>query len=187
MKMAQELRVGNVILVKDNPLVIQRAEYYSPGCLASVVKMKLKNLLTGAMSEAVYKADDRLQVVILEKRACIFSYRQDDVYVFIDEKYNQYEISVSDLSNVVNFLMEGMDCSLTFFHDLAISVELPQTVVLEITYTEQAVRGDTTGKLMKMAKISTGHELQVASFCEIGDKIEIDTKTGEFRRRVNNI
>ncbi|WP_092403632.1 MULTISPECIES: elongation factor P [Candidatus Ichthyocystis] len=186
MKMAQELSVGNVILVKDVPLVVQQTEYHSPGCLASVVKMKLRNLLTGAVSESVYKADERLQVLILEKKSCLFSYIHDDIYVFIDGEYNQHEIPVSQLSGVVKFLVEGIDCSLTFFKEMAISVELPQTVVLEIVYTEPVVRGDTTGKLMKMAKISTGHELQVASFCKIGDKIEIDTRTGEFRRRVNN-
>lgn len=185
MKMAQELRVGNVVLIKDNPLIVQRADYYSPGCLASIVKMKLRNLLTGSVTEVVYKADERLPVVILEKKKCVFSYRQDDKYIFLDEEYNQHEVLVSELSDAVHYLIEGMDCFLVFFQETPISVELPPTVTMTIVYTEPVVRGDTTGKLMKTAKLSTGFELPVASFCEIGDTIEIDSRTGEFRRRVN--
>ena len=78
-----------------------------------------------------------------------------------------------------------MACEVVFYNDKAISVELPNTVVRTITYTEPAARGDTSGKVMKPARISTGFELPVAAFCEIGDKIEIDTRTGEFRRRIS--
>jgi elongation factor P len=84
----------------------------------------------------------------------------------------------------LHYLEEGMPVEAVFYDGRAISVELPTMVVREIVYTEPAVRGDTSGKVMKPAKINTGHELPVPLFCAIGDKIEIDTRTGEYRSRV---
>ena len=183
MKTAQELRAGNVVMVNDQPLVVQKAEYSRSGRSGSVVKMKFKNLLTEAPSEAVYKADDKFDHIILDRKACTYSYFADPMYVFMDEDFNQYEVEKDNLGDAINYIEDGMECEVVFYNEKAISVELPNTVVREIIYTEPAVRGDTSGKVMKPAKINTGFELPVAAFCEIGDKIEIDTRTNEFRKR----
>jgi len=183
MKTAQELRAGNVVMVNDQPLVVQKAEYSRSGRSGSVVKMKFKNLLTEAPSEAVYKADDKFDHIILDRKACTYSYFADPMYVFMDEDFNQYEVEKDNLGDAINYIEDGMECEVVFYNEKAISVELPNTVVREIIYTEPAVRGDTSGKVMKPAKLSTGFELPVAAFCEIGDKIEIDTRTNEFRKR----
>src|ERR687896_279976 len=134
MKTAQELRVGNVMMVGKDPLVVLKAEFNKSGRNASVVKMKLRNLLSGSVTETVYRADEQIDVVIYNGRP--------------------------------------------------ISVEVPQTVVREIAYTEPAVRGDTSGKVLKPAKLHTGFEVQVPLFCATGDKIEVDTRTGEYRSRM---
>jgi elongation factor P len=184
MKTAQELRSGNVIMVGNDPLVVQKTEYNKSGRNAAVVKMKLKNLLTGAPSEAVYKADDKFEVVQLERKEVSYSYFADPMYVFMDTEYNQYEVEAENMSDALKYLVDGMPCEVVFYNDKAISVELPNSVVREVIYTEPAVKGDTSGKVMKPAKISTGFELMVPAFVEIGDKIEIDTRTDEYRNRV---
>ncbi|MEW6313463.1 MAG: elongation factor P [Pseudomonadota bacterium] len=184
MKIAQELRTGNVIMIGKDPMVVLKAEFSKSGRNASVVKMKMKNLLTGAGTETVYKADDKFEVVTLERREVTYSYFADPMYVFMDGEYNQYEIEKENLGDALNYLEDGMSCEVVFYNGKAISLELPTSVVREIIYTEPAVRGDTSGKVLKPAKIATGFEVPVPLFCEIGDKIEIDTRTGEYRNRV---
>ena len=184
MKTAQELRVGNVVMVGKDAVVVQRAEYNKSGRNAAVVKLKFKNLLTGSGSESVYKADEKFEVVVLDRKECTYSYFADPMYVFMDEEYNQHEVEADSMGDALNYLEEGMKVEVVLYDGRAISVELPTMVVREIVYTEPAVRGDTSGKVMKPAKINTGHELPVPLFCAIGDKIEIDTRTGEYRSRV---
>ena len=185
MKTAQELRVGNVVLVDGNPLVVQKAEYNKSGRNAAVVKLKFKNLLSAGASESVYKADEKFDVVTLDRKDCTYSYFADPMYVFIDEEYNQYEIEADSMGDSLNYLEEAMPAEVTFYEGRAISVDLPTTIVREITYTEPAVRGDTSGKVLKPAKLATGYDINVPLFCAIGDKIEIDTRTNEYRSRVN--
>lgn len=187
MKTAMELRAGNVVMVGNDPMVIQKAEFTKSGRNASVVKMKLKNLLSTTTAESVYKADEKFEMVVLDRKDCTYSYFSDPLYVFMDAEYNQIEVEADNMSGVINYLIDGMEdiCQLTFYNGKAISVELPTTVVREVEYTEPAVRGDTSGKIMKPARLKgTAFEVQVAAFVEIGDRIEIDTRTNEFKKRV---
>ncbi len=184
MKTAQELRSGNVIMVGSDALVVQKTEYNKSGRNAAVVKMKLKNLLTGAPSETVYKADDKFEVVILDRKEVTYSYFADPMYVFMDADYEQYEVEAENMEDALKYLEDGLPCEVVFYNGKAISVELPNSVVREVTYTEPAVKGDTSGKVLKPAKIATGFELMVPAFVEIGDKIEIDTRSDEYRNRV---
>jgi len=184
MKIAQELRAGNVVMIGTEPMVVLKAEYNKSGRNAAVVKMKLKNLLSGTGTESVYKADDKFEVVLLDRKEVTYSYFADPMYVFMDADYNQYEVEAENMVDALNYLEDGMPCEVVFYNGKAISVDLPNSVVREIIYTEPAVKGDTSGKVMKIAKINTGFELPVPLFCEIGDKIEIDTRTAEYRNRV---
>jgi len=184
MKTAQELRAGNVVMIGKDPMVIQKAEYSRSGRNASVVKLKMKNLLTGSGAETVYKADDKFDLVVLERKEATYSYFADPMYVFMDSDYEQHEVEADNLGDAINYLEDGMPVEVVFYNGKAISVEMPTSVVREIT-TEPAVRGDTSGKVLKPAQIATGFEIQVPAFCETGDKIEIDTRTHEYRRRVN--
>jgi elongation factor P len=184
MKIAQELRVGNVFMVGNDPMVVLKAEYSKSGRNASVVKMKMKNLLTGSPSETVYRADDKFDVIQLERKEVTYSYFAEPLYVFMDAEYNQYEIEAESMSDALSYLEDGMPCEVVFYNGKAISVELPNSLVREVIYTEPAVKGDTSGKVMKPARLSTGFELPVPAFVEIGDKIEIDTRTNEYRARV---
>lgn len=184
MKTAQELRAGNVFMVGNDPLVVLKAEYNKSGRNAAVVKMKMKNLLTGAPSETVYRADDKFEVVQLDRKEVTYSYFAEPMYVFMDSEYNQYEIEAECMGDALNYLEDGMPCEVVFYDGKAISVDMPNALVREVIYTEPAVKGDTSGKVMKPARLSTGFELPVPAFVEIGDKIEIDTRTNEYRARV---
>ena len=187
MKTAQEIRAGNVIMFGNDPMVVLKTEFNKSGRNAAVVKMKLKNLLSGAGTETVFKADDKLDTVQLERKECTYSYFADPMYVFMDTEYNQYDVEKENLGEVLSYLVDGMEdiCEVSFYNGKAISVELPITIVREVEYTEPAVRGDTSGKVTKPAKlVGTDRTVSVADFVKIGDKIEIDTRTGEFKRRV---
>jgi elongation factor P len=183
MKIAQEIRAGNVIMVGKDPLVVQKAEFSKSGRNASVVKMKLKNLLSGSATETVYRADEKFEMVMLERKEVTYSYFAEPSYVFMDVEFNQYEVDKENMGDALNYLEEGMPVEVIIYNGLPISVEIPQTLVREIIYTEPAVRGDTSGKVMKPAKLKTGYEIPVPLFCSTGDKIEIDTRTGEYRSR----
>jgi elongation factor P len=106
------------------------------------------------------------------------------MYVFMDAEYNQFEIEKDCMGDALNYLEEGLTAEVLFYNERAISLELPTVIVREIIYTEPAVRGDSSGKVMKVAKLATDYEIQVPLFCDIGDKIEIDTRTHEYRSRV---
>jgi len=184
MKTAQEIRSGNVIMVGKDALVVQKAEFSKSGRNASVVKMKLKNLLTGSGTETVFKADEKFEMVTLERKEVTYSYFAEPSYVFMDADFNQYEVDADAMGDALNYLEDGLPAEIVIYNDRPIGVEIPQTLVREISYTEPAVRGDTSGKVLKPAKLATGFEVAVPLFCETGDKIEIDTRTGEYRNRV---
>jgi elongation factor P len=185
MKTAQELRVGNVVMIGSDPMVVLKAEYNKSGRNSAVVKMKMKNLLSGSGQETVFKADEKFDTVVLDKKEVTYSYFADPMYVFMDSDYNQYEVESESMGDALNYVEEGMACEAVFYEGRAISVELPTTVVREVAYTEPAVKGDTSGKVIKPARIApTNFEVAVPAFVEIGDKIEIDTRTAEYRNRV---
>src|SRR5690606_35625859 len=108
MKTAQELRVGNVIMVGNEPLVVQKAEYNKSGRNAAVVKLKFQHLLSGSGRESVYTADEEFQIVLLDHKECTYSYFADPMYVFMDEEYNQYEVEADSMGDALDYLEEGM-------------------------------------------------------------------------------
>lgn len=184
MKLAQEIRAGNVIMQGKDPMVVLKTEYSRGGRGAATVRMKMKNLLNGAGAEVVFKADDKMDQIVLDKKECTYSYFADPMYVCMDADYNQYEVEAENMGDALNYLEDGMALEVVFYDGKAISVELPTSVEREITWTEPAVKGDTSGKVLKPAKIATGFEVAVPLFVSQGDKIEIDTRTGEYRKRV---
>ncbi len=184
MKLAQEIRAGNVIMQGKDPMVVLKTEYSRGGRGAATVRMKMKNLLNNSGTELVFKADDKMDQIILDKKECTYSFFVDPMYVFMDTEYNQYEVEADNMGDAIQYLEDGMEVEVTFYDGKAISVELPTTVVREIE-TDPAVKGDTSGKVLKPAKLkSTGFEVAVPIFVESGDRIEIDTRTHEYRKRV---
>ena len=113
MKTAQELRVGNVFMVGKDPMVVVKAEYSKGGRGASTVKMKMKNLLTNATSETVFRADDKFEDLVLERKEVTYSYFADPHYVWMDNEYNQYEVDADVMAEALKYLEDGMpaECS----------------------------------------------------------------------------
>ncbi len=125
MKTAQEVRAGNVIMVGQAPMVVQKAEYNKSGRNSAVVKMKMKNLLTDSAQETVYRADDKFDVVVLEKKEATYSYFADPMYVFMDAEYNQFEVEKDNMGDALNYVDDGMPVEVVFYDGKAISVEMP--------------------------------------------------------------
>jgi elongation factor P len=184
MKIAQEIRAGNVIMHGKDPMVVLKTEYSRGGRNSATVRMKLKSLLGNMGTEVVFKADDKMDNIVLDKKECTYSYFADPMYIFMDEDYNQYEVEAENMGDALNYLEDGMTGEVVFYEGKAISVELPTSVEREVTWTEPAVKGDTSGKVLKPAKIATGFEVAIPLFVDQGDRIDIDTRTGEYRRRV---
>ena len=167
-----------------DPMVVLKTEYSRGGRNSATVRMKLKSLVANFNTEQVFKADDKIDQIVLEKKECTYSYFADPMYVCMDTEYNQYEVEAENMGDALNYLEDGMSLEVVFYDGKAISVELPTSVEREITWTEPAVKGDTSGKVLKPAKISTGFEIGVPIFVAQGDRVEIDTRTGEYRKRV---
>jgi len=184
MKTAQEIRAGNVVMHGKDPMIVLRAEYSRGGRNAATVRLKLRGLLSNTGTEVVFRADDKVEQVMLDHKDCTYSYFSDPMYVFMDADYNQYEVEAGNMGDAINYLEDGMPVEVVFYEGKAISVEMPTSVEREIVWTEPAVKGDTSGKVLKPAKLATGFEVPVPIFVSQGDRIEIDTRTGEYRKRV---
>ena len=184
MKIAQEIRAGNVIMQGKDPMVVLRTEYSRGGRNSATVRLKMKNLLNGSGAEVVFKADDKMEQIKLDHKECTYTYFADPMYVFMDAEYNQFEVEAENMGDAIQYLEDNMAVEVVFYDGKAISVELPTTVVREIE-PAPAVKGDTSGKVMKPAKlVGTGFEIAVPLFVGNGDKVEIDTRTHEYKKRV---
>ncbi len=184
MKEASEFRAGNIIKSGNDLLLVLKAEYNKGARSASTMKLKTRNLTVGSMAETVYRATDKLDEVRLDRRKMQFSYKNGDMYVFMDEAtYEQLELSEEYLGDNIYYLKEENVIDVLLYNEKPISVELPPMVELKIAYTEPAVQGNTGGKVLKDAKMETGLITQVPLFCHEGDVVKIDTKTGEYLGR----
>ncbi len=185
MKEAQELRSGNFVKIGNDLHLIMNAVYNKGGRSSAVMKMKMKNLTNGSVSETVYKANDKFNQVSLDKKEMQFLYQQDNAYTFMDQAtFDQIDLTKEDLGDAINYLKEQMTINVSMYEDRPVGVELPIAVELEITYTEPGNKGDSSGRVLKPATLETGYELGVPLFCETGEIIRVDTRSGEYMERV---
>jgi elongation factor P len=184
MKTAQELRPGNVIKVDNKLFLVQKQIFNQGGRNASTVKLKLQNLDNKTLSEPVYKASEKFDNIQLDRKQMQFLFKSGDMYTFMNqETYEQIEISEEFLGDNAKYLKEEMIIDVILYEERPISIELPIVLEYDITYTENAVKGDTSGKILKTAMLDAGFEIQVPAYCVIGNRIRIDTRTGEFMER----
>lgn len=191
MKFAKEIRVGNIIMVDSKPMIVLRSDVNGSSRTGFTYKWKMKNLLTNSPQENVFRGDDKFDVVVLDKKEVTYSYFADPLYVFMDGEYNQYEIEGENIGDALNYLKDGMECEAVFYDGKAISVEMPTTIVRQVVYSEPAVKGNTSGNVLKEAKIENaiaGKEaiVMVPLFVSQDDQIEIDTRTNEYKKVVRN-
>ncbi|MCX5774485.1 MAG: elongation factor P [Fusobacteria bacterium] len=185
MRIAQEFRNGNVIKMGDDAFTVLKTQFHKSGRSSAVVKFKLKNLITGNISETSVNATDKFDEIRLDRRTMQFLYENDGMYAFMDqETFDQLELSSEDLDESAKFLVPEMAIDVMLYDEKPVAVELPNNIERKVEYTEPGLRGDTSGRVTKAATIEGGYELQVPLFVNIGDVIRIDTRECSYMERV---
>ena len=159
-------------------------QHVKPGKGAAFVRTKIKNVMTGAVVERSFNPTDKMPKAIIETKEMQYVYNDGDLYYFMDvETYEQLPLSKDQVEDAIPFVKEGTNVTVRFFKGSAFSVEAPNCVVLEVTDTEPGFAGDTASNTYKPATLETGFTLQVPLFINTGDKIQIDTRSGEYLKR----
>jgi len=181
-----DLRKGVKIELDGVPFEVVEFEFFKPGKGQAMYKCRLKNFLTGAVTDRTFRAVDKIGKPDIEERDLVYSYPEGDHYVFMDHKtYEQVIISAEAVGDQKYFLVEELEVSVLFFNGRAIQVNLPSFVEKVIAETEPGARGDTATNVLKPAKLENGYELGVPLFINQGDTVRIDTRTGKYFDRVS--
>ena len=183
--MAGDLRNGTTFEMDGNVYKVVEFQHVKPGKGAAFVRVKMKNVITGAVIERTFNPSEKLQGAEIEKRQMQYLYNMDGLYYFMDnDTYDQIPLNEEQLGEALKYIKENMDVTVLSFKGNVFNVEPPMFVELEVTYTEPGFSGNTTTTSGKPAKLENGLEISVPLFVEIGDKIRIDTRTGEYMERV---
>ena len=159
-------------------------QHVKPGKGPAFVRTKLKNVLSGKVVEKTFNAGVKVEVAILEKREMQFLYRSAEDYVFMDNTtYDQMNVGPASLGDAANYLVESADAVLKMYGDEIVGVELPAAVELNIAETEPGIQGDRVSGARKPATLETGLVIQVPLFVEPGDRVKVDTRSGEYITR----
>jgi elongation factor P len=181
-----DLKNGMVLRYNGELCQVIEREHYKPGKGGAFVRLKLKNLRTGSVTEDRMNSGKAIDIVRMESRAMQYLYRDGNHFVFMDnETFEQIPVDETMIGDRAQFLKENETANLIYSTDdnQLVNVELPTFVILEVTETEMAVRGDTATDVTKPATLETGAEISVPSFIEQGDRLKIDTRTGTYIER----
>ena len=179
-----DLKKGTVCQIDGQPYRVIEYGQKVRGRGGSIVNVKLKNLITGAVIPKTFKGQDKIETAEVSNRTVQYLYNDGDTYFFMDpESFEQFELPADLVDEASGFLKEGENLTLQFFGDRVINVELPKNIYLEVTYAEDVVKGDTTSSVLKDATLETGVTVKVPAFIKVGDIISVDTTTGEYRER----
>ncbi len=182
---AGDFRNGVTFEQDGQVLQVIEFQHVKPGKGAAFVRTKTRNLLTGSTVETSYNPTAKFQPVTIERREMVYSYEDGDLYYFMDnETYEQVPVGKSDVGDNFKFCKENEVCKILSFKGKIFGVEIPNFVELEITQTDPGVKGNTATNTLKPATVETGAEVRVPLFINEGDKIRIDTRTGEYMERV---
>ncbi len=182
---ASDLRKGLKIQIDGEPYVVVDFQFSKPGKGQALYRTKLKNMVNGNQFDRTFRSNDKFEKAPLEERTMQFLYSQGDEFHFMDIKnYEQVVISEEQMGSDVNFLIDNMEIQILLFNNNPIGVTLPNFVNLTVTRADPWAKGDTSGSDSKPVTVETGYELQVPTFIEEGDKIQIDTRTGAYMTRV---
>lgn len=181
---AGDFRNGSTFEMDGNVVTIVEFQHVKPGKGAAFVRAKIKNVMTGAVTERTFNPSDKYQEAFIERREMQYLYSDGDLYYFMDnETFEQIPINASVLGSNFKFVKENMVCKVLSYKGSVFGVEPPLFVELLVTDTEAGFKGDTATNATKPAKLETGAEIKVPLFIEEGDMIRIDTRTGEYLER----
>lgn len=180
-----DVRPGMALDLPDGLFSIVQYEHVKPGKGKAFVRMKLKNVETGQVLDRTFRADEDVPQAFIERHEHQYLYSDDLGFHFMNmEDYSQFALTPTDVGDAANYLLEGMTVVLAMYQGNPIGVELPAAVELEVTYAEPAVKGNTVSGATKLVTVETGIEVQVPLFVEQGDRIKVDTRSGEYLTRV---
>jgi elongation factor P len=181
-----DIRKGLKIEIDKVPYAILEHQFVKPGKGQSFTRCRIKNLTNGNVIERTWKSGEGVELADVETRDLTFSWEESDTYVFMEaETGDQIHVEKNKLGTESRFLAEGLKCSVTLYNGNAIAVELPASVVMQITSSEPGIKGDTASGATKPATLSTGATVNVPLFIKEGEWIKIDTETGSYLERVN--
>ncbi len=182
-----DFRRGLKVQIDGDPYLMIECLFVKPGKGNALYKCKMRNLLKGTTLDRTYKGGDSLESADISEFDAQFLYRQGEMFMFMDNvTYDQYELTMEQVDETWKWLKEGTICSMMLFNETPIAVTAPNHVVLQIEYCEPAVRGNTATNLTKPVKLETGAEIMCPAFVELGEKIRVDTRTGEYIERVRD-
>jgi elongation factor P len=185
MASTNDVRPGQALDLDDGIFTIIEYQHVKPGKGRAFVRMRLRNLETGQVLDRTFRAGEDVAQAIIDRREHTFLYRDDMGFHFMNlEDYGQFAMAPEEVGEAADFLIDGMNVTLALYKGSPISVDLPAAVEMEITYTEPGVRGDRVSAATKPATTQTGLVVAVPLFVNIGDKIRVDTRSGNHLTRV---
>jgi len=186
--MASTADINNgVVLSIDGQLWnVVEFQHVKPGKGGAFVRTKLKNVVTGKSVDRTFNAGAKVEIENVDRRDFTYLYADGDGFVFMDaQDYDQITVTDTVVGDAANFLLESQPVTIALHNGNPLYVDLPASVVLEITYTEPGLQGDRSSAGTKSATVETGYEIQVPLFLETGTKVKVDTRTGDYLGRVN--
>ena len=185
---AGDFRNGVTFEMEGNVYAIIEFQHVKPGKGAAFVRTKIRNVISGAVTEKTFNPNDKYPTAFIERKDMQYLYNDGDLYYFMDnETYEQIPINANILGDNFKFVTENMECKVLSYKGNVFGVEPPNFVVLTVTETEPGVKGDTATNVTKPAKLETGAEVKVPIFINEGEAIRIDTRTGEYMERASFI
>jgi elongation factor P len=181
-----DIRKGLKIQIDGVPFAIVEHQFVKPGKGQSFTRCRIKNLVTGNTIERTWKSGESVEIADIETRKLTYSWDEGDSLVFMETSTgDQLHVMKDKVTDEVRFLSEGLDVEVTIYNGVAIGIDLPPSVVLQITESEPGIKGDTASGATKPAKLSTGAVVNVPLFIKEGEWVKVDTRTGEYLERVN--
>lgn len=181
-----DLRKNAKLQIDGQPYVVTEFQFVKPGKGQGLYKCRIKNMITGSVLDRTWRSGEKLEAANVESRKMEYLYSNGETFTFMDkESYEQLEVAAELIGDDKNFLLDNLECDVLFYNERPVGVSLPSHVVYEITECEPGVKGDTATGASKQATISTGYTLQVPLFIKVGEKIKVDTRTGDYLERVN--
>ncbi len=182
-----EIRTGNKLEIDNQPYLVLNNEFNKPGKGQAFNRIRVKNMINGRVVELTYKSGDKIDIADIEEFGMTFLYREDEGAVFMDQKtFDQISVSKEIIVPIAHWLMEEVVYQVVVYKGNVIEVAPPFFLEMTIAETSEGVRGDSSGRVLKPAKTHTGAEVNVPIFIGEGERIKVDTRTGEYASRVND-
>lgn len=187
MATSNDLKNGLVLNIDGQLWTVIEFQHVKPGKGPAFVRSKLKNVLSGKVVDKTFNAGVKVETANVDKREMQYSYQDGESFVFMDlGTYEQFSVSPEVVGDAVNYMLENQSAVVAMYEGNPIYVELPASVVLEITYTEPGLQGDRSSGGTKPATLETGLQIQVPLFVEQGTRVKVDTRTGDYLGRVTD-